>query len=87
VLEGGATLRFDDGRVATLVPGSVVFFPAGCTAEWRVDAYIRKLAVFRETMPPAVAVLMRVRAKLRPSAWLGRLMRRLQDAPLAAQPA
>ena len=65
VLEGSATLALGDGRVEQLQPGDVVFFPAGTTAVWTVSGYVRKLAVFRETVPQPLALLVRLRAKLR----------------------
>lgn len=75
VIEGSATLTLDDGRVETLAPGDVVFFPAGTAAEWRVNGYIRKMAVFRETVPKPFALVVRLRAKLRdthPALWMKR---------------
>ncbi len=72
IIEGGVTLTLPDGRVEVLGPGDVVFFPAGSSATWRVDAYVRKLAVFREPVPRPMALLVRLRGKLRE-----RLSRRL----------
>jgi uncharacterized protein len=65
VLEGAATLILDDGRIERLTPGVVVFFPAGRTAVWEVDNYVRKLAVFREPVPLTIALAVRAAAKLR----------------------
>ncbi len=65
IIEGGVTLTLPDGRVEVLGPGDVVFFPAGSSAAWRVDTYVRKLAVFRETVPQPMALLVRLRSKLR----------------------
>ena len=65
VIEGGAVLTLDDGRVERLGPGDVVFFPAGRSAVWEVESYVRKLAVFREPVPKPLAIVVRVRAKLR----------------------
>ena len=53
ILEGKVTLTLQDGRVEQLAAGSIVFFPAGSVADWTVHGYVRKLAVFRETMPRA----------------------------------
>jgi uncharacterized protein len=77
ILEGFATLTLDDGRVEQLRPGVVVFFPAGRTAVWEVDGYIRKLAVFREPVPLTVAIGIRSWAKLR--AKLGQALGQLQS--------
>lgn len=65
IIEGGVTLTLPDGRIERVGPGDVVFFPAGTSAVWHVDAYVRKLAVFRETAPRPVALLVRLVAKLR----------------------
>ena len=78
VLEGSATLTLDDGRVERLSPGDVVFFPAGRSATWEVQSYIRKLAVFREPVPQTLAVVVRLRVKLR---------QMLLDVRLRARPA
>ena len=67
IIEGGVTLTLPDGRIEALGPGDVVFFPAGSSATWRVDTYVRKLAVFRETVPQPMAILVRLRSKLRTS--------------------
>ena len=81
VLEGSATLTLDDGSVETIGPGDVVFFPAGSSAEWRVSSYIRKLAVFREPVPHGLAMLLRVRAKLREAMPTLRTRARTWSAP------
>lgn len=65
IIEGGVTLTLPDGRIEVLGAGDVVFFPAGASATWRVDSYVRKLAVFRESVPRPMALLVRLRSKLR----------------------
>ena len=65
IIEGGVTLTLPDGRIEALGAGDVVFFPAGSSATWRVETYVRKLAVFRETVPQPMAILVRLRSKLR----------------------
>ncbi len=65
IIEGGVTITLDDGRVEVLGPGDVVFFPAGASATWQVDTYVRKLAVFRESVPQLMAMLVRLRGKAR----------------------
>ena len=65
IIEGGVSLTLPDGRVEVLGAGDVVFFPAGSSAIWRVDAYVRKLAVFRESVPQPMAILVRLRSRLR----------------------
>ena len=51
ILEGSVTLKFPDGRSRRVAAGDVVFFPVGSSAEWTVDAYIRKLAFCRTALP------------------------------------
>ncbi len=84
VLEGAATLTLEDGRVERLQPGVVVFFPAGTTALWEVDGYVRKLAVFRETLPTPVALAVRVWSRFRSR--LGVFRHRRPSPGLALQP-
>ena len=65
IIEGGVTITLQDGRTEILGPGDVVFFPAGSSATWQVDTYVRKLAVFRESVPHPMALLVRLRGKMR----------------------
>jgi uncharacterized protein len=52
VISGTAVLLGTNGdtdvKTRTIGPGDLAFFPAGTTAKWRVDEYIRKIAVLRE---------------------------------------
>jgi len=50
VLEGSVTLK-DAAGTARLIAGGMIFFPAGSSAEWTVDSYIRKLAFCRTPLP------------------------------------
>ena len=59
IIEGEATL-IDASGTRTFRAGDVVFFPAGSSAEWRVDRYIRKVAVFRYALPKPVGLVVRV---------------------------
>ena len=71
VLEGTARITFG-GRMKTIGPGSVVVFPAGSQARWDVDGYIRKLAIFRQTVPTPFSLTMRAWRRLRsllPGEW------------------
>ena len=64
ILEGSVTLRDKNGsRVAAV--GESVFFPAGSSAEWTVDSYIKKVAFLRAPLPGPLASVRRilVRAK------------------------
>ena len=51
VLEGEVTLKYPSGSSHRVVAGDTVFFPAGSSAEWTVDRYIRKLAFCRTPVP------------------------------------
>jgi uncharacterized protein len=51
ILEGEVTLKFPTGASKRVVAGDTVFFPAGSTAEWTVDHYVRKLAFCRTPVP------------------------------------
>src|SRR5882757_7424036 len=47
VLEGEVTLKYPSGTSHRVGTGDTVFFPAGSSAEWTVDRYVRKLAFCR----------------------------------------
>ncbi|HLW91984.1 MAG TPA: cupin domain-containing protein [Roseiarcus sp.] len=53
-LEGSVLI--DDGGSAPrlLGPGDVVFFPAGSSAIWSIENYVRKLAFCRKALPAPV---------------------------------
>jgi uncharacterized protein len=51
ILEGAVTLKFPTGASHRVVAGDTIFFPAGSTAEWTVDHYVRKLAFCRTPVP------------------------------------
>jgi uncharacterized protein len=51
ILEGSVTLKSRSGATRLVVAGDTVFFPAGSSAEWTVDSYIRKLAFCRTPLP------------------------------------
>ena len=51
VLEGSVSVRDHNGITRTLVPGDTAYFPAGSSAEWTVDRYVRKLAFCRTPVP------------------------------------
>ncbi len=74
VLEGAARLTFA-GQELVIGPGSVVIFPAGSQARWDVDCYIRKLAIFRQTVPRPFGVAMRAWNRLLSLSSGGRLVR------------
>ncbi len=47
VLEGGATVTPLGGAPRIIGPGDVVYFEQGLVADWRIDGYIKKLAILR----------------------------------------
>ena len=51
VLAGEAFISSDGVEERRVGPGDVVFFPAGCSATWRVTNYIRKFAIVRYPIP------------------------------------
>jgi len=51
ILEGAVTLKFPTGASQRVVAGDTIFFPAGSSAEWTVDNYVRKLAFCRTPVP------------------------------------
>jgi hypothetical protein len=51
ILEGNVTLKYPSGVSRRVVTGDTVFFPAGSSAEWTVDNYVRKLAFCRTPLP------------------------------------
>jgi uncharacterized cupin superfamily protein len=52
VLEGSVRLKDANGsRLVTA--GDSVFFPAGSSAEWTVETYIRKVAFLRQPLSPS----------------------------------
>jgi uncharacterized cupin superfamily protein len=51
ILEGEVTLKGPSGNSQRVAMGDTVFFPAGSSAEWTVEKYVRKLAFCRSPMP------------------------------------
>lgn len=65
VLEGAVTLKYPSGVSRRVGAGDTVFFPAGSSAEWTVDKYIRKLAFCRTPVPGLVTLARHVVRRLR----------------------
>lgn len=65
VLEGAVTLKYPSGVSRRVGAGDTVFFPAGSSAEWTVDKYIRKLAFCRTPVPGLVTLARHVARGLR----------------------
>jgi len=51
VIAGEAFITYGNTQERRILPGDIVFFPAGTLAKWRVPKYIKKVAVLRYTMP------------------------------------
>jgi uncharacterized cupin superfamily protein len=51
VMSGEAFITTETGEERRIVPGDIVFFPAGTSAKWRVPHHIKKVAFLRHTMP------------------------------------
>ena len=59
VISGEAFITNERGEERRIGPGDFAFFPAGCSANWRVTQQIRKVAVLRETMPRPIGLAIR----------------------------
>jgi uncharacterized cupin superfamily protein len=57
ILEGGMTLKESSGRTYPVVAGDTIFFPAGSSAEWTVQNYVRKVAFCRTPLPDGLVRL------------------------------
>jgi uncharacterized protein len=64
ILSGEAFITTEDGAERQLRPGDLVFFPAGSSCTWRITACVRKSAVLRETMWPALGLALKAVKKL-----------------------
>lgn len=64
VVSGDMVLLFPDGTERRFSPGDYAFFPAGSVARWRVDSYIRKVALLKEPMWRPVGFAMKVWNKI-----------------------
>jgi uncharacterized cupin superfamily protein len=51
ILEGTVALKYPSGAARRVSAGDTIFFPAGSSAEWTVDQYVRKLAFCRTPIP------------------------------------
>ncbi len=69
ILEGEVVLKYPSGALHRVTVGDTVFFPAGSSAEWTVDNYVRKLAFCRTPLPNYLIVARH---------WLRRLKRTLR---------
>jgi uncharacterized cupin superfamily protein len=64
-IDGSVTISSEGMTARRFGPGDVVFFPAGSTATWHVDSYVRKVAFCRRTLPAPLRLLSVVYKRLR----------------------
>jgi uncharacterized protein len=64
ILEGNVTLKYPSGVSRRVSTGDTVFFPAGSSAEWTVDNYVRKLAFCRTPLPGYLTFARQVKRRL-----------------------
>ena len=60
VLEGSVTIEDGDGKVRALNGGDAAYFPAGSSAKWTVENYVRKVAFCRRPVPRGLAMARKV---------------------------
>jgi uncharacterized protein len=65
ILEGEVKLKYPTGTSHRVVAGDTVFFPAGSSAEWTVDRYVRKLAFCRTPIPGYLTFARQVARRLK----------------------
>ncbi len=71
IIDGAVTVADATGRERALRPGDVAFFPAGSASLWRVETYVRKVAVCRHAMPAPLGFVLRAFNKLKTLAGFG----------------
>jgi uncharacterized protein len=64
IIEGRVLLTMGS-ETRELHSGDAVFFPAGSSAIWQVDGYVRKIAFLRQNLPHTLGILMRILLKAR----------------------
>jgi len=65
ILEGSVSLKEATGRSRIVVAGDVVYFPAGSSAEWTVDRYVRKLAFCRTPLPAPLVLARNIASRVK----------------------
>ncbi len=66
VIEGSVVVRdHQTGTRHTLMAGDSAFFPAGASAEWTVDKYVRKIAFLRYPLPKSIVLMRRAKRLLK----------------------
>ena len=64
-VEGSVTISSDGMAARRFGPGDVIFFPAGSTATWEVESYVRKVAFCRRVTPAPLMLLLKAFGRLR----------------------
>jgi uncharacterized cupin superfamily protein len=59
-LEGNVVIKDNNGVTHRVGAGDTIVFPRGAVAEWQIDDYVRKVAVFRSPMPNSVVFAKRL---------------------------
>jgi uncharacterized protein len=63
-ISGEAFLIYENGEERRFGPGDLAFFPSGTVCHWRVDDYVKKIAVLRESMWPPLGFCLKAWKKL-----------------------
>ncbi len=58
-ISGEVFVTMENGEERRLGAGDMIFFPAGCSAKWRITSTVRKVAVLRSTLPMPLALGLR----------------------------
>ena len=64
-IEGSVTISSEGMAPRRFGPGDVVFFPAGSSAVWEVEDYVRKVAFCRRVPPAPIRFLQKLHGRLR----------------------
>lgn len=65
ILEGEVHVTAADGSSRTLKKGDLAYFKGGTWATWRIDSYVKKIAVTRKPFPLALSLYYRIVGRLR----------------------
>jgi uncharacterized protein len=65
LIAGSVSIKESAGGTRHLKAGDTVFFPAGSSAEWHVQRYVRKVAFLRAPLPWPLQIARRVYHRLK----------------------
>jgi uncharacterized protein len=60
LIEGSVSIKEHGCGIRDLKAGDTVFFPAGSSAEWTVQRYVRKVAFLRTPLPRSLQIARRI---------------------------